>query len=320
MDRRTLFMFSGQGSQYYQMGRELYENHEPFRYWMNHSNKIVSSLLQTSLIDILYQGENKSQPFDRLLYSNPALLCVEYSLVTVLREMDIEPDFLMGYSLGEITASVVSDAISLEQGIELVIALSLLAEQKSPPAAMLAIMESSTLMDKLPELFRGCRLTATNFQGSFVVGGLSDTIRQLQQNLSKKDVTSQRLPVNYGFHTELIDPFETDYKQLVRKMNPLTPKVPMISSSTTGVVQRLDEDYFWGVIRHPIKFEQTVRRLLKTGDYIFIDVGPSGSLATFVKYMLPPDSSSLSLPTINPFGNDLSSVQKIRTSLLSSVN
>lgn len=319
MDKHIIFMFSGQGSQYYHMGRELYENHEQFRYWMDHCSEMVSPLIQTSLIDILYRGEDKSKPFDRLLYSNPALLSIKYSLVKVLKGMAIEPDFLMGYSLGEITASVVSDAISLEDGIQLVVELSRFAEKKSQPAAMLAIMESKTLMDEFSDLFNNCWLTATNFRGNFVVCGLSNPIQQLQKDLTIKGITTQLLPVRYGFHTELIDPFEAEYKQLVRKINPLPPKIPIISSLKTGIVHELHEDYFWEVIRHPINFEKTIDRILKTGDYIFVDVGPSGSLATFVKYILPSDSGSISLQMITPFGNDLNSIQKLKTSLFSYV-
>ncbi|NJM17012.1 MAG: acyltransferase domain-containing protein, partial [Bacteroidales bacterium] len=116
--------------------------HARFRYWMDHCSKIASPLIQTSLIEVLYSGPGKSEPFDRLLYTNPALLCVEYSLANVLKEMGIQPDFLMGYSLGEIIAAVVSGAISLEDGIEFVVDMATIVEQKDQQADMLAIMES----------------------------------------------------------------------------------------------------------------------------------------------------------------------------------
>jgi bacillaene synthase trans-acting acyltransferase len=320
MNKQIIFMFSGQGSQYYQMGKELYENHEQFRYWMDHCDEMVSPLIQTSLIDILYRSEGKSKPFDRLLYSNPALLCIEYSLFNVLKGMGIEADFLMGYSLGEIIASVVSGSISLKDGIQLVVDLSKFAEEKSKPAEMLAIMESKTLMNEFPELFKDCWLTASNFKANFVVCGFSNTIQALQQNLNKKGITSQLLPVRYGFHTELIDPFETEYKQRVRKIHPLPHKIPIISSLRTEIVRELDEDYFWEVIRYPINFEKTIEQVLKKGDYIFIDVGPSGSMATFVKYILPSDSASISFQMINPFGKDLNSVEKLQASLFKNVS
>jgi acyl transferase domain-containing protein len=308
-------MFSGQGSQYYQMGKELYENHTQFRYWMDHCNEIVQPIIKTSLIDVLYREKGKSESFDNILYSNPALLCVEYSLFNVLKGMDIQPDFLLGYSLGEMIASVVSDAISLEDGIKLTVDIARLAEENTQTAGMLAIVESRTIMSEYPDLFRHCWLTGRNFQANFVVGGLPHTIQQLQRELNKKNITSQILPVKYGFHTELIDSIELSCKQLFRKIKMSSSKVPIISSLKTEIIQELNEDHLWEVIRYPVNFEQTVSEILKTGDYIFIDSGPSGTLATCVKYMLPSNSGSTSLQVMNQFGRDMSSIEKLKTCL-----
>jgi acyl transferase domain-containing protein len=312
-------MFSGQGSQYYQMGKELYENHAQFRFWMDHCDKMVSPLIQTSLIDIVYHGGGRSEFFDRLLYTNPALLCIEYSLTKVLRGMGIEPDFLMGYSLGEITAFVVSGAISLEDGIQLVIKMARIAEEKVQTAEMMAIMESKEIMTEFPDLFQNCWLTGTNFQKNFVVCGLPTTIQHLNYGLNKRNIVSQILPIKYGFHTELVDPMEEEYKQLVRRINILPIRIPIISSLKAEVIQELGEDYLWKVIRYPVNFEKTVDWILKNGDYIFIDSGPSGSLATFVKYILSSNSNSISLQMINQFGKDLNSIEKLRTSLFDNV-
>ncbi|NQZ12186.1 MAG: acyltransferase domain-containing protein, partial [Algicola sp.] len=122
MKKPIVFMFSGQGAQYYHMGKELYECHPRFALWMDHCDEIVEPLIGTSLIDILYdESVTKGDPFDRVLYTNPALLCIQYSLSRVLMEMDIQPDYLLGYSLGEFTAAVVSGVMSLEEGLELLV-------------------------------------------------------------------------------------------------------------------------------------------------------------------------------------------------------
>lgn len=310
-------MYSGQGSQYYQMGKELYENHQEFRFWMDHCNEIVQPIIKTSLIDILYRGKGKGEPFDNVLYTKPALLCIEYSLTKTLKEMGIQPDFLMGYSVGELIAAVVSEAISLEDGIQLAVDIARLTDEKTRPAGMLAIMGSKSMMTGFPDLFHNCWLTAENFKENFVVGGLPHTIQHLHESLNKKTILSQILPVKYGFHTELIDPIEEECKQLVREVKLSAPKTPVISSIKAGLVQEFNADYLWKAIRYPVNFEQTVNRVLETGDYIFIDVGPSGTLATFVKYILSLGSDSLSLQVLNQFGRDMSAIEKLKTSLLS---
>lgn len=308
-------MFSGQGSQYYQMGKELYEQHKQFRYWMDHCNEMVSPLIKTSLIDVLYRGKGKSDPFDNILYTNPALLCIQYSMFNVLKEMDIQPDFLMGYSIGELNAAVVSEAICLEDGIRLAFDIGKLTNEKTKPANMLAIMGSKSIITDFSDIFHNCWLTAENFQDNFVVSGVPHAIKDLHEILKKKNIMSQILPVNYGFHTELIDPIEENFKKLVKNIHISPTRIPMISSLTEGVVEELDGDYLWKAIRYPVNFEETVKKIEQTGNYIFIDIGPSGTLSTFVKYILSPNSSSVSLQMINQFGRDLNTIEKLKTCL-----
>ena len=315
MKKQIIFMYSGQGSQYYHMGKELYENSVRFKFWMDHCDKIVHPLIETSIIDVLYRGQGKRDPFDRILHTNPALLSIKYSLSRVIMEMGIQPDYLLGYSLGEITAAIVSGALSLEEGLQLAVGKAKLVEQKSQLAEMLAIVESPEIMSEFPELFQNCWITGKNFKNNFVVSGLPKDIQYLREGLKEKNKISQILPVKYGFHTELIDSIEEEYKELVRKLNPAAIGIPIISSLKNERIQEVNVDYFWEVIRHPVDFEKTIDWVLKLGDFVFIDVGPSGSLATFVKYILPANSESLSLQMLNQFGKDLNSLEKLRTSL-----
>jgi acyl transferase domain-containing protein len=315
MKKATVFMFSGQGSQYYQMGRELYEKHPRFRLWMDHCDGIAGPLIHTSLVDVLYRQGSKKDPFDRILYTNPALLCIEYSLTQLLLEMGLRPDYLLGYSLGEITASVVSGAVSLEEGIRLTVDFARLLECESPPAGMLAIIESADVMARHPELFRGCWLTGRNFKNNFVVSGLAEDVRRLQEAMQQRNIITQRLPVNYAFHTELMNPLEGKFKELARQIRLAPAGIPFVSAFRAGPIQDVDENHLWDLIRYPIDFEKTIAVMLQKQDYIFIDVGPSGTLATFVKYLLPSRSNCVHLEVMNQFGTDLRALEKLRAAL-----
>jgi len=308
-------MFSGQGSQYYHMGKELYENHPRFKLWMDHCDQIARPLLQKSLIDILYQQHNKSEPFDRLIYTNPALLCLEFSLSKVLMEMDLQPDYVLGYSLGEIIASVVSGVLLLSEGIELVVEFAEIFEKNAQPGGMLAIINSADIIDQYPELFQNCWLAGKNFQSSFVVSGSIENIQILQSELDKKQVISQKLPVNYAFHTKLAEPYEQKFKQLGADFNYVSGKIPIISALKTEQVDKVDETHFWDVLRNPVEFEKTIRKMVSKDDYVFIDLGPSGTLAAFVKYILPSHSNSICLETINQYGKNLSSLEKLKANI-----
>lgn len=313
MDKKSVFMFSGQGSQYYQMGKELYENNKVFNYWMDACDEIVSPLINASLTKIIYPEGKKGESFDRLLYTNPALLSIQYSLFRMLKDMGIQPDFLMGYSLGEITAAMASEVITLEDGLTLVVDMAHLVEEKTPQATMLAIMGEKEIIMQNPDLFMQCWLIATNFSGSFVMCGLPDDISSLQNALREKGVTTQLLPVNYGFHTPLINDLENQFKKRVREINLSNAKISIISSKESDVIHELSHDYFWEIIRYPVNFEKTVKNTVKNKECVFIDLGPSGSLATSVKYILDSNSGAVPLQLMNQYGRNLDTLEKFIT-------
>ncbi len=311
----VVFMFPGQGAQYYQMARELYDEHPRFRLWMQHCDEIVHPLIGQSLIDIIYQG-SKFEDFDRIKYSNPALIAVEFSLAKIIMEMGVQPDFFVGYSLGEFTAAIVSGAMSIEQGLALVVDYAEILEEKSPCAGMLAIIEQESVMSEYPEIFQDCWLASRNFQNSFVVSGLEKSIRRLQNALMDRGIPCQKLPVNYAFHSSIMDPLEEDLKRITRQHDFSRLKIPTISALKTQQIDSVNADHFWDLIRQPIDFAQTIQKMLEKDDYLFIDVGPSGTLATIVKYLLPKGTQSLSIELINQFGNDLQMIDKFKSIVL----
>lgn len=305
----VVYMFSGQSSQYHQMGRELYDRHPRFRMWMEHCDEIAAPLIGCSLCDLLYRDGNKGIPFDRLLHTNPALIAFEYSLARVLMEAGAKPDYLLGYSLGELSAMIVGGALSLEQGIEFAVDYARLIESESPPAAMLAVIDAPDIESRYPDQLAGCWVTARNFDRHIVITGPVDAIERLRDTLRRDGVAHQVLAVNYGFHTEMQQPLETRFMVLARNLdfNPL--RIPMVSSFDGAIYDSSTDtegwqQHLWATFRHPVAFDTTIRGLLDRNDFHFLDVGPSGTLATFVKYLLPADSASMFTDVINPSGRD----------------
>jgi acyl transferase domain-containing protein len=315
MTKPIVFMFSGQGSQYYLMGRQLYEQHPGFRRWMEQCDAAAAPMIQQNLSQLIYQPIDKNKEFDRLLYTNPALLCIQYSLTRVLLEMDIEPDYLIGYSLGEIAAAVVTGSLSLADGIRLSIDLAALLEQASPLAGMLAIFETPDIFSQFPELFANVWLTGRNFSKNFVVTGLAEDIAQLQRVLNQRKIICQSLPVKYAFHTPLLDPLQSQIQQLAQGIDFNDLNIPILSPVNGQWKVRMDAAELWRIIRQPVNFADSIQNLLNTGDYVFVDVGPSGTLAAFVKYSLPSCAQSLALQTLNRFGKDLESLQNLKLAL-----
>lgn len=303
-------MFSGQSSQYYQMGRELYDRHPRFRVWMEYCDEIAAPLIGSSLCEVLYGESDKTRQFDRLLHTNPALISFEYSLARVLMEAGARPEYLLGYSLGELSAAIVGGALSVEQGISFVIDYARLIEAESLPATMLAVIDAPDIESRYAEQFAGCWVTARNFDRHIVVTGGVAEIQRLREALTRDGVLQQVLAVNHGFHTEMQQPIEARFMDLARKLDFEPLRIPVISCRN-GVVYDSDTDSndwpqrLWSTFRHPVEFAATVRGLLDRGNFHFMDVGPSGTLATFVKYLLPVGNGSIFNDVINPFGSDI---------------
>ncbi len=311
MSRQVIFMFPGQGTQYFQMGRELFAGNIRFRHWMETCGEIARPYLDATLTGILYGDRTKSEPFNDIRRTNPCLFCIEYSMAQVLMEEGLAPDALLGYSLGEIVAASVSGAISLEDGIRLVSEIARLAVAKAGEARMLAVFDPDHAAGNWSEMAEDCWVTARNFPGNTVLCGKPAAIAAVKAVLEKKSISHQMLPVTYGFHTELIDGMRADLRSFTDGLEKSAPRTPILSSSHGGMVTSVDGEYCWNAIRHPIDFQATVLRTARRTAAKFIDVGPSGSLATFVKYLLPAGSGSFSLETMNPFGRDLATLKRV---------
>jgi bacillaene synthase trans-acting acyltransferase len=313
MTKPTVFMYSGQGSQYFHMTRELYEQHPRYRLWLEHCDDVALPVLGKSVVDTIFDPDRaKSDPFDSLADSNAALLCVEYSLTRVVQEMGYQPDALVGYSLGEVTAAVVAEVVPLEFGISFAVGFARMLAEQTPLSGMLAVLGSAELLRSHAGLFAGCWVTGRNFDGNFVVSGRVEAVAQLECSLAREGVVCQRLPVNYGVHTELIDPVEEQARGILGTASFAPPRIPIVSAASTDRVAAVTADGIWDAMRRPVDFAQTIEKMTAAGDATFIDLGPSATLATFVKYILPPDSGSAQVHTVNRFGRDLNSLREFQ--------
>jgi bacillaene synthase trans-acting acyltransferase len=327
MRRQMVFMFSGQGFQYYRMGAELYAHHPVFKFHMDRCDEIVRPFLGASLLEILYRGKGKSEPFDRLLHANPALLSIQYSLAQMLLDAGIRPDLLLGYGLGEITASAAAGLMELEDALRLVIGMARMIEEKTPPAEMVAVFAAPQILDEFPSLPPDCWVTERNFASHFVMTGAPDSMGRLTEQLDRLEQSEQserkgrsgpiyqKLPVKHGLHTRLVDPIAAEFKAMGAEIPLRRARIPIVSACRRWVLREPDADYFWKIVRYPGEFDRTIGGLLEMGDFIFIDAGPSGTLAAFLENLLPPDSRSIALPMMDKTGRDLLSLEMLHESL-----
>jgi bacillaene synthase trans-acting acyltransferase len=313
--KSLIFMFSGQGSQYYHMGKELYCKNTIFRKWMLKLNDIVYQKIGFSIINEIYnEVKNKADNFDRLLYTHPAIFMVEYSLARVLIEGGFEPDYVLGASLGEFASAAVAGAISVEEALEIILKQAQLIESHCQIGSMIAIVDNPSLYNQSSVISLHSNLAAINYSSHFIISGERVRLLKIEEYLKTKNFIFQVLPVRYGFHSSNIAPIESEYAAFLSKLSFKKPKIPVISCSLSGCATDFSDKYFWEIIRQPIYFQKTIINLEEQGQFKYIDLGPSGTLANFVRKNLSRDSFSQSYDVLNPFGQDIKKLETVKGS------
>jgi len=311
----TVFMFSGQGSHYFHMGRELFESDETFRGWMVRLDDCARRLSGVSVLASLYSDDHdKGDWFDRTLLTHPAIFMVEYSLAQSLMRAGVVPDLLLGVSLGSFAAAAVAGFIGVEDALAAVSQQAQALEEWSEPGGMTAVLAN-------PELFGDdvfssrSELAAVNFASHFVISARCAELSEIEDSLRQHRIAYQRLPVSVPFHSRWIDRAEAPFSSFMRTIRFERGELPLICCQRASALLELPDGYFWDVVRGPIQFGAMVGRLEQEGPRRYIDLGPSGTLATFVKYQIAPTTRSTIHATLTQYGLDQKNVAAVLASV-----
>jgi acyl transferase domain-containing protein len=313
-DRPLVLLYSGQGAQYYGMGRELMEGEPAFSRALTECSERLAPRLGRKLLDVLYDpGRRRAEPFTDTLYTHPALFAFQWSLTQALRGRGIEPDLLLGYSIGELVAATVAGALGLQEALDVVVEQARLTERRCPPGAMAAVLAApAAIRERFPAELAACHVAAVNGPAHFVVAGLPAAVERLCAALTAAEVVCQTLPVRFAFHTALVDAVEGDVKAMAAAAAGRPYGLPVVSCARADFVDGLDADYLWDIVRRPVRFDRALALLESRGPHVYVDAGPSGTLANLVKYALPASSRSTVAPSLTPFGGERRALDRLQ--------
>lgn len=283
-ERRATFLFPGQGSQYVQMGRELHATEPVFGEHVDRACELLEPHLGLDLRELLFpEASRADEAAERLVQTaitQPALFVIEYALARLWMSWGVQPESMLGHSIGEYVAAALSGVFSLEDALMLVAARGRMM-QALPPGDMLAVSLPAAEVE--PLLAGDISLAAINEPSACVASGTTEAVTALKQRLEQRDIACRALRTSHAFHSAMMDPILQPFTELVASVPRNAPKIPFVSSMTGTWItdeEATDPAYWARHLRQPVRFADGMTSLLAEPRRVYLEVGPGNTLTT----------------------------------------
>lgn len=298
-ERALAFVFSGQGSQWLGMGRELMQSETVFRAKIVEIDTLLREHVSWSLVDELNASEEKSKLAETEV-AQPAIFAVQVALTELWKSWGIEPEAVVGHSVGEIAAAHIAGVLSLKDAVLVAYHRSRLMQRVTGQGKMAALGLTREEAERLATQYEGLSLGAVNSPVSTVLSGNADALEKIIADLMGKKVFARMLPVNYAFHSPVMDGLMAELKDALKSITVQSAKIALYS--TVRGERAKDGDYdasYWTKnIRQAVLFAPAIQAMAASGYNTFVEVGPHPVLSESIGQCLEAKSHSLIVPSL----------------------
>ena len=287
--KHVAFLFPRQGTQYVNMGRELYEQEPTFRQHIDICAKLLVPHLHSDLRAVIYpplgQEDRAQQLLEGMSLAQPAIFAIEYALAQLWMQRGLRPAAMIGHGIGEYVAACLAGVLSLQDALLLVTLRGQLMDQLAD-GAMLAV--SLPQEQILPLLNAQLSVAAHNSPTDCVVSGPGDALLHLQNALGEQGIACRLLHVSHASHSQMVEPLLAPLSNAVKKLSLHPAKVPYISNVTGKWIterEATDPEYWARHWRQTALFAEGMQLLLDSANMVLLEVGPGHSLSTLARRM-----------------------------------
>jgi phthiocerol/phenolphthiocerol synthesis type-I polyketide synthase E len=305
----VVFMFSGQGSQYANMAKGLYDSDKFFKEELDKGLDALKTLTGTDFSSMLFTDKAEGSPINETRYTQPLLFVTEYALAKLLGNMGITPRYMIGHSIGEYVAACLSGVFSFEDALALVAKRGELMHGVAP-GSMLSV--PVTEEEAKGYLADGLSLAAVNGPQQVVFSGTDEAIEKLKAALDAKDTPHITLHTSHAFHSQMQDGILADYKVAAEKVTYNKPQIPFVSNLTGEFIkddEAMSAQYWTDHLRNTVRFSAGLKTLLgKAGDAVYIEVGPGQALTSLLKQQ-PAKTAPIGIGLVRPIKETMDDAQ-----------
>jgi acyl transferase domain-containing protein len=303
-NKKIAFLFTGQGSQYLDMGKTLYKTHPVFKGIIDQCAEILSRYIEIPLLDLIFSKEEdsedakmaKSEILNQTVNAQPALFAIGYALAKLWEDWGVIPDYVMGHSVGEYIAATISGVMSLEDGLKLISSRARLMQNLAKDlGGMLAVKNMDTMdvqnivkyyLNENPQSI--VDIAALNGPSQVVLSGKLEDLSALSEIFKSKGIKTQLLQVSHAFHSGLMEPMLDEFEKIASTITYNEPHHSIVSNLTGKVLYKdnstfadeINAQYWRHHVREPVNFVAGMKTLDDSGCTTYIEIGPQSVLLT----------------------------------------
>ena len=306
VQRPVAFMFPGVGDHYVDMAREFYQTEPVFRAEVDRCCDWMMPHLEEDLRGLLYPekkemvateaapagfdlrrmlnrapADENSEKLSQTIFNQPAVFTVEYALARLWMSWGIEPQAIIGYSVGEYVAACLSGVMSLDDALQLLTRRAQMI-QALPAGSMLAVPLSEE--EVRPMLGEELSIAIISTPGQCVLAGPPEAVVQLERQLTEREVLCRQLPTTHAFHSKMMEPLRESITEVTRSIRLDPPRIPFVSNVTgtwISSAQATDPHYWAQHTYQTVRFADGIGELLQSPNRVLLEIGPGQNLSSF---------------------------------------